>query len=454
MSIINDPNALADAGTQAAQSSAPPYVPFSSYTGVDPYSGQQNNLGAISTEMQYNTIFNPYYWNPSMQQTYTPIDANAPGTYQGYQPINPNGQQAYGTYINPNQFGYNPNSYVVDPNQFSNPGATGYGATYTGYAQGQVDPNSMVQNQMTQVLNSGDENGDGVPDWARPAVTSANQRMNSLGLGASTMTGNAQTTAILNAAMPMAVANAQVVAQLNSQNLSNAQQSMISNAAWDNAAKQFNAQSENQMTQFFSGLTAQIASQNAERLATMDKFYAGLKANIATTNAQMANDLAKFNSNLANQREEFNTQNQVLIDQSNVQWRRAVNTANTAGINSVNQANAANMFNMSQMAQNNLWQQSRDEASWALTASENSRNRMLSLVNSALNRSTSLQILASTLNANMFSQLGSFATNLLGGSFGSSLVNAAFGGSGSSSEPNYDTPGFLESGGFTAEDFA
>ena len=55
-------------------------------------------------------------------------------------------------------------------------------------------------------------------------------------------------------------------------------------------------------------------------------------------------------NNLNYNRNQFNTQNSLAIEQSNVQWRRNLNTANTAGINAVNQANAMNAFNLSNQA--------------------------------------------------------------------------------------------------------
>lgn len=399
-SFADNQDLINQGAASAIQSSAPPYVPFGSYTANDPYSGQPNSLSGISTEMQYNQIFNPYYQSPQEQLTYSPIVDNSNQTL-GYTPIG----QAY----SPTAYA---NAYMVgNPTQTA---ATGYNPNFGIAQQGTVDPMSMVQNQFTDIMHNSDASGNGTPDFADTAVASSNARMNALGLGASTMAGNANTTAILNAAMPMAVANANTVAQLNSQNLSNRQQTMISNASWANAAAQFNAQNEQQNNQFFATLTSQIASQNADRATAISKF-----------NAEASNSMNQFLTNLNSQRDEFNSQNQLLVDQSNVQWRRTINVANTAGINAANQANAQNMFNLSTLAQNNLWQQARDEASWALTSSENAKNRTLSLVNSALNRQTSLQILASTLNANMFSQLGSFATNLLGGSFGSSLFGTS-----------------------------
>ena len=79
--------------------------------------------------------------------------------------------------------------------------------------------------------------------------------------------------------------------------------------------------------------------------------------------------MAQFNANLENQREQFNTKNSILIDQSNVVWRRQINTQNTALQNAANQMNVMNRFNMSQTALNNMWQQFRDNEFWARTTS-------------------------------------------------------------------------------------
>ena len=78
----------------------------------------------------------------------------------------------------------------------------------------------------------------------------------------------------------------------------------------------------------------------------------------------------QFNATLENQRQQFNVENQREIDQSNVVWRRAINTANTAAVNAANQTNAQNLLNLSNWALSSLWQQWRDEASWVNTSSE------------------------------------------------------------------------------------
>ena len=203
--------------------------------------------------------------------------------------------------------------------------------------------------------------------------------------------------------------HAATFAQMNLQNLLDKQQTLLSNTAAQNAAAQFRAQNDTQNYQFFSSLISNISQQNANRQTAVSQFNAGQQ-----------NAMLQFNANQSVQTQEFNSQNQLLVDQSNVQWRRAVNTANTAGLNAANQANVQNQFNLSTSAQNAIWQQARDEASYSVTSGENSQNRLLSLVNSALNRQTSLQILTSQLKAQTNAQLGALAGNLLGSVFGGS----------------------------------
>lgn len=390
-----DLNDINGSGNAAAQSSAPPYQPILGQAGTDSIKQQEVNNAA-----------NPQL-TPGETQTYTPIQ-NSPD-----QELNP---QNYNTPIQ----GQTPVQSATASTIAQTPvtDASQYNASLTTGAQGTVDPNSLVQNQMRGLLTDQlDQNG--IPIWAQPAATAANQRMNSLGLGASTMAKTAEVSAIISAALPMAQQNAATYEKLNLANLSNQQQAMLSNQAAENASKQFNAQSEQQNAQFFATLATNISTQNAQMQTAVSQFNAG-----------QTNAAEQFNENLQNQQQQFNIGNQLLIDQSNVQWRRTINTANTAGINSVNQANAQNLFNMSQTAQNNLWQEAQDEASWALTSGENAQNRALSLVTSALNRQTSIDLLNKQESSQIYSQLGALGANILGGAI-TGLIGS--GSSGSSS---------------------
>jgi hypothetical protein len=76
--------------------------------------------------------------------------------------------------------------------------------------------------------------------------------------------------------------------------------------------------------------------------------------------------------------------NKAVVEQSNTQWRRNVNTANTAMQNQINSQNAQNSFAMSQTGMAFMWQELRDQADYDFREGENEKNRISQLVNTAL----------------------------------------------------------------------
>ena len=253
--------------------------------------------------------------------------------------------------------------------------------------QEQVDTQSTVQGQLASLTAQFD--GGEIPSWAAPSIRLAEQRLAARGMGASTMAGEAILNAAMEAATPIAAADAQTFAafqqanlnnrqqaevlnsqqtlQLDIQNLNNEQQTRVFNSQQRvqalfndqsavNSSKQFNASSEQQNDQFFAGLFNETSKFNAQQQNAIAQFNAG-----------QTNTMSQFNANLENQREQFNTKNSILIDQSNAVWRRQINTQNTALQNAANQMNVMNRFNMSQTALNNRWQQFRDNEFWART---------------------------------------------------------------------------------------
>jgi hypothetical protein len=202
------------------------------------------------------------------------------------------------------------------------------------------------------------------------------------------------------------IQNAQAFLQMDVQNLANEQQAnvlkaqqtqqrMLSNQSAQNAAAQFNAASENQTQQFMTSLNAQIDQYNTSQMNAVAQFDAAQKNAAAARDAQRAADVEKFNTQLetqidqfnANQdfaRNQWNAQNRAVVEQSNTQWRRNMNTANTAMQNQINAQNAQNAFAMSQTAQSFLWQELRDQADYDFRNSENEKNRIAQLVNTAL----------------------------------------------------------------------
>ncbi len=309
-----------------------------------------------------------------------------------------------------------------------------------------------LQQDVTTALASGNP----MPVWARGAAKATEAAMAARGMSASSMAAEALAEGIMNAAIPIAKADADSYKQMIFQNLSNNQQAAITNAqsylkmdmanlsnaqqaslsnlqarqsfllsdqAAANAAYQFNATSQNQVNQFYDNMTAQMAEQNASRADAMGQ-YATSEANkisalnaqntvqVDEANAQRESAINQFNATLSNQRQQFNVNNQREIDQSNVVWRRGINTANTAAVNAANQTNAQNLLNLSNWAMSAAWQQWRDEASWVNTASENEQNRNHNMAMAALERSAAVDLQDKASKDAMYQMIGKFGFDL------------------------------------------
>ena len=345
------------------------------------------------------------------------------------------------------------------------PTMTGAAGTVTAPAVAQTgaitDPATVkgqletLQSEVTTALAAGDP----MPVWARGAAKATEAAMANRGMSASSMAAEALAEGIMNAAVPIAAADATTYKQMIFQNLSNNQQAAIVNAqaylkmdmanlsnvqqaslanlqarqtfllsdqAVANASFQFNATSQNQVSEFYDKLGSTISEQNAIRTDTMNQYAVSEANKIAAINAQNTvgvneanaareSAINQFNSQIENQREQFNVNNQREIDQSNVVWRRAINTANTASTNAINQANAQNLLNLSNWAVSSAWQQWRDEASWVNTASENDQNRNHNLAMAALERSTAVDLQDQASKDSMYQMIGKFGFDFLSG---------------------------------------
>jgi hypothetical protein len=152
---------------------------------------------------------------------------------------------------------------------------------------------------------------------------------------------------------------------------------MFTDAAADNARKQFNASTESQTDQFFANLATQTSQfNNAQKNA------------IAQFNSGQQNTINRFNAEIGNQRDQFNQANRLVIDQANAVWRRSIATADTAAINRVNELNASALLDISDTAYNDLWQQYADIIEFAYTAAENELDRAASLAEANINAQT------------------------------------------------------------------
>lgn len=286
------------------------------------------------------------------------------------------------------------------------------GAMATAATQ-ELDERATTKFQLEQLLSSIEE-GKPMPAFAAPAVRKVAGIMQARGLGSSSMAAAAITQAVMESGVVIAAQDAQKYAAIQLKNLDNQQKTALSNAAQiaamdkanlsarlqgavtnaqlllstevknldsqqkadtlsynaltqaifkdsaeENARQQFNAKNELQVEEFFAELGSQVETANANRKAATDQFNAG------EINAQ-----GQFNAAMRDNREKFNANMQFAVDQSNVQWRRQVNTADTAVQNETNRINTQNVYNASQNALNNLWQKYRDNAAWNFQKNE------------------------------------------------------------------------------------
>ena len=230
-------------------------------------------------------------------------------------------------------------------------------------------------------------------------------------------------TANLTNRQQAAVQNAQSFLQMDMTNLTNRQQMDVFNAqqriqslftdqAAENAARQFNATSQNQVEQFFANLATTVGQANASQANAQAQFNAG-----------ELNTLQRFNSEIANQRDQFNATNQLAIAQNNAVWRRELATADTAIVNRANELNAKAVLDVSNEQYNNLWQFYADTMEWAWKSSESEFDRIRDMT--VANISADAQKEAAERAAS--GQRGAAVGSLVG-KLGAAAISAAFGG--------------------------
>ena len=197
------------------------------------------------------------------------------------------------------------------------------------------------------------------------------------------------------------IQNAQAFLQTDMANLNNLQQAnvlkaqqeqqrLLSNQSAENAARNANMVSENQTQQFMASLNTQTKQFNAQQSNAMKQFNAAAENAASARDSNRTADMNKFNSQLLTQVEEFNSQqdfarnqweaqNTAVVEASNVEWRRKINTVNTAAQNQVNMQNAMNAYGLSTQSLSFLWQELRDNADYDFRSAENAKAQVTQL---------------------------------------------------------------------------
>ena len=203
----------------------------------------------------------------------------------------------------------------------------------------------------------------------------------------------------LNNRQKAQVENAQNFLQMDMANLEAEQQTtlfkqqsvvntILSDQAATNAAKQFNAANQQQNDQFFANLGASVGQFNAAQLNAVKQF-----------NADSVNSVLEFNSKIQNQRELFNAQNALVVAQANAQWRQNTQTLNTAAANESNMEYTRLLNGLTMTTLDEILQRERDTLSMAFQISENSANRANAIVLEKLAADATLD--AATLQAEL-----------------------------------------------------
>lgn len=290
-------------------------------------------------------------------------------------------------------------------------------------AKGTVSKEGTVKGQLEILME--DFEKDGTPPWASGAMRAAMATMQSRGLGASSMAGQAIVQAAMESAIAIASQDAATVAQFEMQNLNNEQQTLIfktqqrvaglfTDAAAENAAKQFNASSINQTKQFFAGLEESVSRFNAAQVNS-----------IRELNANAENAAKQFNTQLEDLRERFNATNSLVIAQANAQWRQNIATINTSAQNDANMEFAKITNGLTAAQLDNIWQRERDLMTFAFTSSESALDRNLELLMANKQIKANKDATEAELKAMDKAALGNIASKVL---FGSSGDGGLFGG--------------------------
>jgi len=319
---------------------------------------------------------------------------------------------------------------------------------------GEVDPRATVQGQLAMLQKQFES---GTPVWAQGAMRQVSALMAQRGLGASSVAAEAITNALMQSTIPIAQQDASFYQNVSIQNLANEQQvelekfnaritSIFNDQAAENTARNINAASQNEMTQFYSNLSQSVALANTDAYNAMEQFNATtanqaeqfaaeLGVAVDQFNADAINDraefdaelmtqIAQFNSSMKNNREQFDVQNQIAIDASNVQWRRDVNTANTSAINASIQFDIQNMLDMQNTSLNNIWNHYDTLLNMTWKSEENAIDRATQVAIATMQEEMRKAIAEADSDGSLLAGIFSAGAKIIGSDTGKSILES------------------------------
>ena len=212
---------------------------------------------------------------------------------------------------------------------------------------------ATVQGQLATLTNNFDASNP--PSWAAGALRGVQAQMAARGLGASSMSGQAMVQAALESALPIAQADAQVIASFEAQNLTNRQQRAML------AAQQRATFMGQEFDQNF-----QARVQNSARIGDIANMNFTAEQNVAMENSRAVNTMNL--NNLSNRQAMVAAEAAALsnLDMSNL------NNRQQASVNNAQSFLQQDMANLSNQQQTDLFKaQQRTQALFTDQAAEN-----------------------------------------------------------------------------------
>ena len=199
------------------------------------------------------------------------------------------------------------------------------------------------------------------------------------------------------------LSNEQQARVIKAQGMTNA---LLSDAAADNASKQFNASSQQQNDQFFSGLSNDVAQFNVTQRNAMEQF-----------NVNESNAISQFNAGLQDSRDRFNASNALIIEQANAQWFQNIATTDNAAVNQANRDRFLADATMTTNAYNAFMQSARDTMNFAFNSGQNDADRATAIAVEVMRTEAAAAVAQESRSASrssgLFSALGSITGKVL-----------------------------------------
>jgi len=248
---------------------------------------------------------------------------------------------------------------------------------------------ATVQGQLSELMS--DFDGGATPAWASGALRNATAQMAARGLGASSMAGQALVQAAMEAALPIAVQDAQTVAGFEMANLSNRQQRAM-------LAAQQRATFIGQ--EFDQGFQSRV--QNSARIADVANMNFTADQSIALENSRNANTMNL--SNLSNRQAMVIAQSASIsqLDTQNLSNQQQAAVQNAQSFLQMDMTNLSNrqqteLFRSQSLIQSIMTDQAATNASRQFNASsENQTNQFMSNLQSQISQFNSTQVNATT----------------------------------------------------------